>query len=90
LATSYKADFFSFLKPENPNIKDTIQAFQYLNNEFLLHKSFISILELSDHPTLAKENNIEGYRISETVLDKFKLAILNTNEFHLMLDDFYK
>jgi hypothetical protein len=48
------------------------------------------VLELLDHPLVAKESNIEAYLISETVLDKFKLAILKTKEFHTVLARFYK
>ena len=57
---------------------------------FQLHKNFVSVLELKDHPQLAQGRNIQLYKIGETVLEKFKLAIISTKSFHKMLLDFYE
>ena len=75
---------------ENVDLVKSAKAFGYLRNIFLIHKSFVSILALQDNPALAKENNINGAAIMESVVDKFKVAILNTKQFNDIISKFLK
>ena len=95
LLTRYSKEFFSFFGEITDGVQITNlevynRAFQYLSQIFRLHKDFVAILDLANSPTLAKENNIESYRILENVINKFRIAILNTKEFRQVLFTFLK
>jgi len=86
LLTKYSKEFFNFFGEitegvQITNLEAYNRAFQYLNKIFHLHKDFITILNLTNYPILAKDNNIESYRIMENIINKFRIAILNTKEF---------
>ena len=95
LAHKYQQQFFSYFGDidsgtENVSLQQFLQGFHYLNQIFQIHKAFSSILELKDHPTLAKSNNIDSHQIMENVIGKFKIAILNTKRFRTIVFNFLK
>ncbi len=95
LLTKYSKEFFNFFGEitegvQITNLEAYSRAFQYLNKIFHLHKDFIAILNLTNYPILAKDNNIESYRIMENIINKFRIAILNTKEFRQVFFTFLK
>lgn len=95
LAHKYQQEFFSYFGDidsgiENLSLQQFLQGFHYLNQIFQIHKAFSSILELKDHPSLAKSNNIDSHQIMENVIGKFKIAILNTKQFRTIVFNFLK